>query len=162
MFHFAYYLINPAHQRSVAALTSWNTVYYVLCCDYILHFLPTDSTKPILPEIYYTGKNPNSHIQQTVNPQQQQSGLFNKSAASVEETTYYKNVDNRHPRNEIWRSETVLTVFIDMWLHNDQIGHSADINNSFNTTAPMVKINFSLFCLVNTVLCNSLAFITIQ
>lgn len=29
----------------------------------------------------------------------------------------------RHPRNEIWRSETVLTVFIDMWLGNDQLNN---------------------------------------
>lgn len=66
------------------------------------------------------------------------SNLFNKSGTNVEDSTFYKNLDNKHPRNEIWRSETVLTVFIDMWLHNDQISQNTDINNSFNSTSTMV------------------------
>uniref|UniRef100_A0A6P7GG23 Sphingomyelin phosphodiesterase 4 n=1 Tax=Diabrotica virgifera virgifera TaxID=50390 RepID=A0A6P7GG23_DIAVI len=56
IFHFAYHLINPWQQR--AGSSCWNTVYYVLCCDYILHFLPTDPGTPVLPVIYYNGKNP--------------------------------------------------------------------------------------------------------
>lgn len=59
-FHFSYHLINPWHQRSVAPFgASWNTVYYSLCCDYVLHFLPTDPSCPVLPVIsFYCGKNP--------------------------------------------------------------------------------------------------------
>lgn len=58
VFQFAYHLINPWQQRAGSAVTSWNTVYYVLCCDYIIHFLPTDPTAIVSPIIYYNGKNP--------------------------------------------------------------------------------------------------------
>lgn len=58
MFHFAYHLINPWQQRTTCMIASWNTVYYVLCCDYILHFLPTDPGQVVEPVIYYNGKNP--------------------------------------------------------------------------------------------------------
>lgn len=27
----------------------------------------------------------------------------------------------KHPRNEIWRSETILMAIIDLWLSNDQV-----------------------------------------
>lgn len=30
-----------------------------------------------------------------------------------------------HPRNGIWRSETVMIVFIDIWLNNDQVLRSS-------------------------------------
>lgn len=58
MFHFAYHLINPWHQRNGSLVATWNTVYFCLCCDYILHFLSTKPGDTILPHIYYSGKNP--------------------------------------------------------------------------------------------------------
>lgn len=59
MFHFAYHLTNPWQQRVRNAWSVWNTVYYVLSCDYILHFLPTDPNVVILPQlVHFTGKNP--------------------------------------------------------------------------------------------------------
>ncbi|EFA10294.2 Sphingomyelin phosphodiesterase 4-like Protein [Tribolium castaneum] len=139
MFHFAYHLINPWHQRSGSVLTtqqqaSWNTVYYVLCCDYMLHFLPTTPGATVLPAIYYNGKNPIQPLQQMKSPVGSKllnSSLLNKS---VEEYSFPQNL-GRHPRNQIWRSETVLTVFIDMWLNNDQISQPTNqINSSFNSS----------------------------
>lgn len=38
-----------------------------------------------------------------------------------------------HPRGDIWRSETVLVVFIDMWLNNDQI---IDLGQNYNNNSP--------------------------
>ncbi|XP_060529009.1 sphingomyelin phosphodiesterase 4 isoform X2 [Cylas formicarius] len=127
-FHFAYHLINPWQQRAGAFVTSWNTVYYVLCCDYILHFLPTDPNTTILPEIYYNGKNPTKSIPTNLTHPPRSGGInifmnpivLNKNI----EDNKFVNLDRHHPRNEIWRSETVLTVFIDMWLHIDSINQS--------------------------------------
>lgn len=45
------------------------------------------------------------------------SQLFSESANDY---IMHQTLD-RHPRNEIWRSETVLVVFTDMWLNNDQV-----------------------------------------
>lgn len=132
MFHFGYYLINPWHQRSSTINYSWNTVYYELCCNYMMHFLPTD-TSPVLPLINYNGKNP----YQTIPPIQRKNlgtsllspKVLNKS---VEDYSFHQNLD-KHPRNEIWRSESVLTIFIDIWLYNDQISsQNQSLNNSLN------------------------------
>lgn len=51
---------------------------------------------------------------------------------------FKKNLDIHHPRNDIWRSETVLTVFTDMWLHSNQVNES--LNMSFSSSTPTVSI----------------------
>lgn len=38
-----------------------------------------------------------------------------------EMTNLPKQTFESHPRADIWRSETVLVVFTDMWLNNDQV-----------------------------------------
>lgn len=64
IFHFAYHLINPWHQRNT---TIWSTIYYMLCCDYVLYFLPTDLNFQILPIVdYYSGKSPAQFLHTTV------------------------------------------------------------------------------------------------
>lgn len=53
-FHFAYHLINPGHQKSGTTVeASWNTVYFNLCCDYIIHFLPIDVVTHVAPMINF-------------------------------------------------------------------------------------------------------------
>ncbi|XP_018579891.1 sphingomyelin phosphodiesterase 4 [Anoplophora glabripennis] len=135
IFHFAYHLINPWQQRAGSAVTSWNTVYYILCCDYIIHFLPTDPTATILPVIYYNGKNPLQAMKSSLQEQEpRSSGLINaKTLAKSKDDSFKKNLDIHHPRNDIWRSESVLTVFTDMWLYNDQVNEStSNLNSTFN------------------------------
>ncbi|KAJ8934158.1 hypothetical protein NQ314_013540 [Rhamnusium bicolor] len=70
------------------------------------------------------------------------SGLINaKTLTKSKDDSFKKNLDIHHPRNDIWRSETVLTVFTDMWLYNDQVNESANnLNNSFNVTPTMVNL----------------------
>ncbi|KAJ8917730.1 hypothetical protein NQ315_005179 [Exocentrus adspersus] len=146
MFHFAYHLINPWQQRAGSAVTSWNTVYYVLCCDYIIYFLPTDPTVAVLPLIYYNGKNPLQTMKSSLQEQEpSNSGLINaKTLTKSKDDSFQKNLDIHHPRNDIWRSETVLTVFTDMWLYNDQVNEfTTNLNNSFSfqTTARLLYHN---------------------
>lgn len=145
-FHFAYHLVNPWQQRSGSLVTSWNTVYYVLCCDYILHFLPTDPNVKILPDIYYNGKNPNKHISPPSSSHNSPRGFSSKGLVSpivfskTVDDNNTVNLDRYHPRNEIWRSETVLTVFTDMWLCNDSVSQTVsnnELNDSFNKPISM-------------------------
>lgn len=144
MFHFAYHLINPWQQRAGSAVTSWNTVYYVLCCDYIVHFLPTDPAVTVLPVIYYNGKNPLQAAKANLLEQSQNSGLITgKTLTQSKEEPFHNNLDIHHPRNDIWRSETVLTVFTDMWLHNNQVTDNTSNMNSFNI--PLVVPTASRF-----------------
>ncbi|XP_056639509.1 sphingomyelin phosphodiesterase 4 isoform X1 [Diorhabda sublineata] len=132
MFHFAYHLINPWQQRAGSSVVSWNTVYYVLCCDYILHFLPTDPSTIIQPVIYYNGKNPLQAAKMLLSDKPPSSGLINAKREAKDEGIP-SNLDFHHPRNDIWRSETVLTVFTDMWLHNNQVTDNTNNFNNLNT-----------------------------
>ncbi|KRT82729.1 hypothetical protein AMK59_3136, partial [Oryctes borbonicus] len=145
MFHFAYYLINPFHQRSGLTLqSSWSTVYYILCCDYVLHFLPTTVGALILPVIHYSGKNPVQHYQQQVaRPPARVSKLLktNLFGEAANEFPVILQPLEKHPRSEIWRSETILTVFLDMWLNNDQISHP--IESNFNITLAKKPLHFN-------------------
>ncbi|XP_072391535.1 sphingomyelin phosphodiesterase 4 [Diabrotica undecimpunctata] len=129
IFHFAYHLINPWQQR--AGSSCWNTVYYVLCCDYILHFLPTDPGTSVLPVIYYNGKNPVQTTKIYLVDKPQSSGLI-QTKKQIKDETMQTNLDYHHPRNDIWRSETVLTVFTDMWLHNNQVTETTNTLNTLN------------------------------
>lgn len=47
----------------------------------------------------------------------------------------------KHPRNETWRTETVLTVFIDMWLGNDQLNNKIE---DFNVSTQRVYLHFTI------------------
>lgn len=75
------------------------------------------------------------------------SGLINaKTLAKSKDDSFQKNLDIHHPRNDIWRSETVLTVFTDMWLYNDQVNEStANLNSTFNV--PMTAVSYTLHCI---------------
>ncbi|XP_023023938.2 sphingomyelin phosphodiesterase 4 isoform X1 [Leptinotarsa decemlineata] len=141
IFHFAYHLINPWQQRGGSTATSWNTVYYVLCCDYIIQFLPTDPGATVQPVIYYNGKNPLQAVKCNLLEQYTRSpvGLINSNMLTkVKDDSFQNNLDIHHPRNDIWRSETILTVFTDMWLHNDQVNESSNsFNSSFNNPSPV-------------------------
>lgn len=68
MFHFAYHLTNPWQQRQQHSWNTWHTVYYVLCCDYMIHFLPFDPNTIVTPQLrHFTGKNPITITPQSVN-----------------------------------------------------------------------------------------------
>nr|CAI5857292.1 unnamed protein product [Callosobruchus analis] len=141
IFHFAYHLINPWQQRTGAYVTSWNTVYYVLCCDYIIHFLPTDPQTAVLPVIYYNGKNPLQAIKCSLLDQPTSSGLINaENFTKSKEKAFQKNLDIHHPRNDIWRSETVLTVFTDLWLHSNQVNEPTNTLNMSYTSMPPMRL----------------------
>lgn len=55
-----------------------------------------------------------------------------RSQLGAENTNDYilHQTSDRHPRNEIWRSETVLVVFTDMWLNNDQVNTEQSFSGS--------------------------------
>lgn len=66
IFSFALFLINNSQNKS--SWENWNSVYFALACDYLMHFLPTDPNEPVLPHIpNYTGKVPTVAPLQTAN-----------------------------------------------------------------------------------------------
>ncbi|CAH2073815.1 unnamed protein product, partial [Iphiclides podalirius] len=128
IFNFALHLVNNCQYKS--SWENWNSVYFALACDYLMHFLPTDPNVPVLPHIpHYTGKMPMVAPLQTVNRPLSQSlllipdlsGISNQHSASQTQT-----------RNEVWRSETVLQVFIDIWISIEQTT-SGNIDRNYPT-----------------------------
>lgn len=65
IFHFAIHLHCTSYNRE--SWDAWNTVYYELSCEYLLHFLPSDINAVVLPQIIeFSGKSPAvSHMQVT-------------------------------------------------------------------------------------------------
>ncbi|XP_077299707.1 sphingomyelin phosphodiesterase 4 [Arctopsyche grandis] len=114
MFHFAVHLYCTSYNRE--SWDAWNTTYYELSCEYLLHFLPSDINATIYPrDLDFTGKTPAvSHMQVTSRHAQFPSLLI--SQENVGCSGLSGSSTQLHPRGEIWRSETVLQVFIDVWL----------------------------------------------
>ncbi|XP_013146152.1 PREDICTED: sphingomyelin phosphodiesterase 4 isoform X2 [Papilio polytes] len=117
IFNFALYLIS--NNQNKTSWENWNSVYFALACDYLTHFLPTDPNVPVLPHIpHYTGKVPMVAPLQTAN-----RPLGSPSLLLIPDLS---GISNQHAsaqtqsRNEVWRSETVLQVFIDIWMSIEQ------------------------------------------
>ncbi|XP_013182341.1 PREDICTED: sphingomyelin phosphodiesterase 4, partial [Papilio xuthus] len=117
IFNFALYLISNNHNKT--SWENWNSVYFALACDYLTHFLPTDPNVPVLPHIpHYMGKVPMAAPLQTAN-----RPLGSPSLLLIPDLS---GISNQHAsaqtqsRNEVWRSETVLQVFIDIWMSIEQ------------------------------------------
>lgn len=55
IFNFALHLVSYSQNKS--SWENWNSAYFALACDYLMHFLPSDPNAPVLPHIpNYTGK----------------------------------------------------------------------------------------------------------
>lgn len=66
MFNFALHVVNNSQNR--VSMDNWQSVYFTLASDYLLHFLPVDPNEPVLPHIpNYTGKVPMAAPLQTAN-----------------------------------------------------------------------------------------------
>lgn len=119
IFNFALYLINNNQNKNT--WENWNSVYFALACDYLMHFLPLDPNMPVLPHISnYTGKVPIAAPLKTAN-----RPLYSPSLLLISDLTG-SVINNQHTsqtqsRNEVWRSETVLQVFIDIWMSVEQL-----------------------------------------
>ncbi|XP_026494913.2 sphingomyelin phosphodiesterase 4 [Vanessa tameamea] len=114
IFNFALYLINNNQNKS--SWDNWNSVYFALACDYLMHFLPSDPNVSVLPHIpHYTGKVPMAAPLQTANrPLCSPSLLVLPDLSGI--SNQHVNSPQTQSRNEVWRSETVLQIFIDLWM----------------------------------------------
>ncbi|KAI5637963.1 mitochondrial-associated sphingomyelin phosphodiesterase domain-containing protein [Phthorimaea operculella] len=117
IFNFALHLVNNSQQQST--WENWNSAYFALACDYLMHFLPSDPNVPVLPLIpNYTGKVTMSAPLQTANrPLHTPSLLLIPDLCGM---SSQHSSPQSQSRNEVWRSETVLQVFVDIWMSVDQ------------------------------------------
>ncbi|CAH0701772.1 unnamed protein product [Spodoptera exigua] len=119
IFNFALHLVSNSQQTS--SWENWSSAYFALACDYLMHFLPADPNVSVLPHIpNYTGKVPMAAPLQTANrPLYSPSLLLIPDLSGSSMSNQHTTTQNQS-RNEVWRSETVLQVFIDIWMSVEQ------------------------------------------
>ncbi|CAB3224615.1 unnamed protein product [Arctia plantaginis] len=124
---FDYYILNFAlhlvnNNQNKTTWENWNSVYFTLACDYLMHFLPSDPNATVLPPIpNYTGKVPMAAPLQTANrPLYSPSLLLIPDLSGTSMNNQHSHTTQNQSRNEVWRSETVLQIFIDIWMSVEQ------------------------------------------
>ncbi|XP_033230954.1 sphingomyelin phosphodiesterase 4 isoform X2 [Belonocnema kinseyi] len=119
IFHFAYHLTNAwlqqPQQENVWA--NWETIYVQLAHNYLYHFLPRDNS-PVLPIIGpYVKKTPPRKLMQSPESKRlQTTRLLRTSILSPGSTSPTSGVPQQQCLPQVWRSETVVQVFLDFWL----------------------------------------------
>ncbi|XP_023947971.2 sphingomyelin phosphodiesterase 4 [Bicyclus anynana] len=129
IFNFALYLINNSQNNY---WENWNSVYFALACDYLVHFLPCDPNVQVSPNIsYYTGKVPMVAPLQTAHRRLYSPSLLKSDICGI---SNQRASSQTQSRKEIWRSETVLQIFIDIWMSVEPFN---------NTNLGMYQMNYS-------------------
>ncbi|XP_014479776.1 PREDICTED: sphingomyelin phosphodiesterase 4 [Dinoponera quadriceps] len=119
IFHFAYHLTNPWLQllQRENVWVNWETVYVQLAHCYLYHFLPRDNTA-VLPVIGpYVKKTPPRKLTQSPEYKRLQTPrLLRTSILSPGSMSPGAGVSQQQCLPQVWRSETVVQVFLDFWL----------------------------------------------
>ncbi|XP_031778842.1 sphingomyelin phosphodiesterase 4 isoform X1 [Nasonia vitripennis] len=119
IFHFAYHLTNPwlQIQQQDNVWINWETVYVELANCYLFHFLPRDNS-PVLPIIgpYVKKTPPRKLMQATDTKRLQTTRLLRTTILSPNSTSPNTGVPQQQCLPQVWRSETIVQVFLDFWL----------------------------------------------
>lgn len=114
---------------SAAALAVNNenskTVYFNLSADYLCNFLPSDPNTPIYPQIEPSPmkSHPSMPMQSINNPTKPTKYLLLSALHHQIPNPSNARADIRLPesvRSSNWRSESIMTIFIDCWLRYDE------------------------------------------
>ncbi|XP_043281782.1 sphingomyelin phosphodiesterase 4 isoform X2 [Venturia canescens] len=118
VFHFAYHLTNPwlQMQQTENVWMNWETVYVQLAHSYLYHFLPKDNS-PVLPVIGpYVKKTPPRKLMQSPESKRLQTPRLLRTSILSPTTTSPQSIPQQQCLPQVWRSETVVQVFLDFWL----------------------------------------------
>nr|XP_012146579.1 PREDICTED: sphingomyelin phosphodiesterase 4 isoform X3 [Megachile rotundata] len=147
IFHFAYHLTNPwlQVQQQENVWVNWETVYVQLAHCYLYHFLPRDNS-PVLPIIGpYIRRTPQRKVVQSPDPKRDyyrlQSPRLLRTSILSPESMLSPNSASTVPQQQclpqVWRSETVVQVFLDFWLEyteDDQL--NSRLGTSYSASIP--------------------------
>ncbi|KAH0950302.1 hypothetical protein HN011_012496 [Eciton burchellii] len=121
---------------------NWETVYVQLAHCYLYHFLPRDNST-VLPVIGpYIKKTPPRKLTQSPEFRRdchklQTPRLLRTSILSPGSTSSATSIPQQQCLPQVWRSETVVQVFLDFWLEytEEQLGTS-QLSTSYLATIP--------------------------
>ncbi|XP_041754388.2 sphingomyelin phosphodiesterase 4-like isoform X2 [Coregonus clupeaformis] len=116
MFMFASSLITPKNYPLGQHVSSLDSAYFVLVDTYLKYFLPTEGSVPPSPFTDNRG---------SVSPPAPRAPSVPFAGYGVHSTSLLKRHISHQPSvtadpaaQEIWRSEALLQVFVEMWLHH--------------------------------------------
>ncbi|XP_062272325.1 sphingomyelin phosphodiesterase 4 isoform X2 [Scomber scombrus] len=116
MFNFAYCLITPKNYPLGQHASSTDSAYFVLVDTYLKYFLPTEGSVPPSPfsdsRGSVTAPSPRSSSVSF-------AGYGVHSPSLLKHHIFHQPSVNADPAaQEIWRSETLLQMFVEIWLHH--------------------------------------------
>ncbi|XP_025158099.1 sphingomyelin phosphodiesterase 4 isoform X2 [Harpegnathos saltator] len=140
IFHFAYHLTNPwlQLQQRENIWVNWETVYVQLAHCYLYHFLPRDNSV-VLPVIGpYVKKTPPRKLTQSPEYKRLQTPrLLRTSILSPGSMSPGSGVSQQQCLPQVWRSETVVQIFLDFWLeYTEDEQLTSPLNTSFMASIP--------------------------
>ncbi|XP_045064010.1 sphingomyelin phosphodiesterase 4-like isoform X3 [Coregonus clupeaformis] len=116
MFMFASSLITPKNYPLGQHVSSSDNAYFVLVDTYLKYFLPTEGSVPPSPFADNRG---------SVSPSAPRAPSVPFAGYGIHSTSLLKRHISHQPSvtadpaaQEIWRSEALLQVFVEMWLHH--------------------------------------------
>ncbi|KAK7865033.1 hypothetical protein R5R35_000049 [Gryllus longicercus] len=116
IFHFASYLVSPFIKSTTSQPT--DSVYVSLCEDYLLCFLPCTRSEVLPPVDHQIVKSPVPRPQVVTTPVKTPT-IFRQSILSkTNPPASFHSSPNAQttPHMEVWRTETVIQAFLDLWL----------------------------------------------
>ncbi|XP_026163051.1 sphingomyelin phosphodiesterase 4 isoform X2 [Mastacembelus armatus] len=112
MFNFAYCLITPKNCPQGHQESSTDSAYFVLVDTYLQYFLPTEGSVPPSPFSDSRGSV-------TAPSPRPSTGYGVHSPSLLKHHIFHQPSVNADPAaQEIWRSETLLQMFVEIWLHH--------------------------------------------
>ncbi|XP_074641623.1 sphingomyelin phosphodiesterase 4-like [Tubulanus polymorphus] len=172
MFHLAYFLVNPVFSKGGLMNSPTDLLYFGIIEDYLNHFLPLDSSKPVSDNSILISSVHNSF--QHNSPRMSPHPSFNKWGTSPSsrshmsllrsqsqcqwKTTPHSPSVTDQKNNQTSRSELVIQVFVEFWLNQSSLDidtprvgrHSNNIGGGlFHSSSNLHYTNYCRFLLEN-------------
>ncbi|XP_056129651.1 sphingomyelin phosphodiesterase 4 isoform X2 [Lampris incognitus] len=135
MFNFAYSLITPKSYPPGQHGSNTDSAYFMLVDTYLKYFLPTEGSVPPSP---FSNSRGSGTAPSPRSPSVYFAGHGVHGPSLFKHHIFHQPSVNADPAaQEIWRSETLLQMFVEIWLHH----YSLDMYQKLQS--PQVKEPFS-------------------
>ncbi|KAM3826248.1 sphingomyelin phosphodiesterase 4 isoform 1-T1 [Vipera latastei] len=116
MFYFAISLLTQRSISTTCPISMSNSAYFILVDRYLKWFLPTEGSVPPIPSSEPGGVVPSPAPRSPTMPFT--SYGMHPTSLLKRHVAHQTSVNADPASQEIWRSETLLQVFVEMWLHH--------------------------------------------
>ncbi|XP_016892298.1 sphingomyelin phosphodiesterase 4 isoform X2 [Cynoglossus semilaevis] len=118
MFHFASCLIKPRNCPPGQHFSTTDSAYFVLVDSYLKYFLPCEGNVPPPPAPLYDSRGSVAASSPRSSGVSFPGHSIHNSSLLKHHIFHQPSVNVEPSAQEIWRSETLLQMFVEMWLHH--------------------------------------------